>query len=128
MLHEVVGDTFDVVKVSLIEGEHKSAAFSLINRNHCVPVLEVTWDNGGSQRILESAAMVAFLADAYLEKHLAPPPGASRCRSPRWKSRPGWSQKDADPAADNDSAAAPRAEYPAKRDRDQIGPAFLMLP
>jgi len=25
MLHEVAGDTFDVVKVSLIEGEHNSA-------------------------------------------------------------------------------------------------------
>jgi len=81
MLHEVVGDTFDVVKVSLIEGEHNSAAFSLINRNHCVPVLEVTWDIGGSQRILESAAMVAFLADAYPEKHLAPPSGASYARA-----------------------------------------------
>src|SRR5258708_13225589 len=82
MLHEVAGDTFDVVKVSLIEGEQNSAAFSLINPNHCVPVLEATWDFVVSKRILKTPAMNAFFPDAYPEKHLQRPPDAAYSRAP----------------------------------------------
>ncbi len=77
MLHEVVGDKFEVEKVDLYAGVQYGAEFLRLNPNHCVPVLEITWDNGGTQTMLESAAMVAFLADAYPDLGLAPPPGAS---------------------------------------------------
>jgi glutathione S-transferase len=77
MLHEVVGDEFEVEKISLYDAAQYSAEFLKLNPNHGVPVLEITWDTGQIQRMIESAAMVAFLADAYPEKRLAPPPGAS---------------------------------------------------
>lgn len=40
-------------------------------------MLEITWDNGTVQRVIESAAIVAFLADAYPAAGLAPPLGLS---------------------------------------------------
>jgi glutathione S-transferase len=80
-LHEAVGDAFEVEKIALYEGAQYSPEFTALNPNHCVPVLEIRWDDGLSQVMIESAAMVAFLADAYPEKGLAPPPGASRERA-----------------------------------------------
>jgi len=80
-LHEVVGDAFEVEKIPLYEAAQYSAEFIGLNPNHCVPVLEIRWDDGQSQVMIESAAMVAFLADAYPERGLAPPPGASRERA-----------------------------------------------
>jgi glutathione S-transferase len=80
-LHEVVGDAFEVEKMLLYEAAQYSAEFIGLNPNHCVPVLEIRWDDGHSQMMIESAAMVAFLADSYPEKGLAPPPGASRERA-----------------------------------------------
>jgi glutathione S-transferase len=77
ILHEVVGDAFEVKKVDLYGGAQYSAEFLELNPNHGVPVLEITWDTGQTQRMIESAAMVTFLADAYPEKALAPPAGAS---------------------------------------------------
>lgn len=81
MLHEVVGDAFEVEKVALYDGVQYGADFLALNPNHCVPVLEITWEGGEVQRMIESAAMVAFLADAYPEKALAPPPVASPQRA-----------------------------------------------
>ena len=80
-LHEAVGDAIEVEKIALYEGAQYSPEFTALNPNHCVPVLEIRWDDGLSQVMIESAAMVAFLADAYPEKGLAPPPGASRERA-----------------------------------------------
>jgi len=80
-LHEVVGDAFEVERVALYDGQQYSAEYLRRNPNHGVPVLEITWDNGDTQVMLESAAMVAFLADAYPDKQLAPPPGASPARA-----------------------------------------------
>ncbi len=77
MLHEVVGDGFKVEKVDLCAAAQYSAEFLRLNPNHCVPVLEITWDNGATQLMLESAAMVAFLADAFPGAGLAPLPDAS---------------------------------------------------
>jgi glutathione S-transferase len=76
-LHEVVGDAFEVETVGLYEGVQYGEEFLRLNPNHGVPVLEITWEDDRVQVMLESAAMVAFLADAYPEKGLAPPPGAS---------------------------------------------------
>jgi glutathione S-transferase len=76
-LHEVVGDAFDVERVALHDGAQHDAAFLPLNPNHAVPGLEITWDDGRVPRLFESAAIVGFLADAYPDKGLAPPPGAS---------------------------------------------------
>jgi glutathione S-transferase len=81
MLHEVVGNAFEVEKVDLYQAVQYSAEFLHINPNHCVPVLEITWDNGTVQHMLESAAMVAFLADAFPAADLAPSAGASPARA-----------------------------------------------
>lgn len=77
MLHEVVGSNFEVERVALYDGAQYSDAYLRLNPNHAVPVLEITWDDGTVQRVIESAAIVAFLADAYPAAGLAPPPGAS---------------------------------------------------
>jgi glutathione S-transferase len=81
MLHEVVGDAFEVEKVALYEGAQYGAEFLRINPNHNVPVLQVTWATGEVQYLLESAAIVEFLADGYPAIGLAPPPGLSRARA-----------------------------------------------
>lgn len=81
MLHEVVGDAFEVVKIALYDGEQYGDEFLQRNPNHGVPVLEVTWDSGETLCMVESAAMVAFLADAYPENALAPSAAASRERA-----------------------------------------------
>ena len=77
ILHEVVGNNFEVSRVALYDGAQYSDEFLRLNPNHAVPVLEITWDNGTVQRVIESAAIVAFLADAYPAAGLAPPPGPS---------------------------------------------------
>lgn len=77
MLHEVVGNAFGVEKIDLCGAVQYSAEFMRLNPNHNVPVLEIAWDNGASQHMLESAAMVALLADAYPAAGLAPAPAAS---------------------------------------------------
>jgi glutathione S-transferase len=81
MLHEVLGDEFLVEKVALYDAEQYSPEFLLINPNHCVPVLQISWSNGIEQYMLESTAIVAFLADAYPSFGLAPMPLASRERA-----------------------------------------------
>lgn len=77
LLHELVGDAFEVRKVDLYNGGNHEPDFLLINPNHNVPVLEIIWSDGRRQVMLESAAMVAFLADAYPQRGLAPSPSAS---------------------------------------------------
>lgn len=81
ILHEVVGDGFDVERVSLYDGAQYSADFLRLNPNHAVPVLEIHWKSGETQILHESAAMIAFLADAFPEKMLAPAPGLSAARA-----------------------------------------------
>ena len=81
MLHEVVGDNFDVAKIDLYAAAQYAPEYLRLNPNHCVPVLEITWDTGAKQIMLESAAMVAFLADAYPDAGLAPPADASPRRA-----------------------------------------------
>ena len=81
MLHEVVGEAFEIVKVELYGGAQYRPEFLNLNPNHNVPLLEITWEDANVQLMLESAAIVTFLADAYPEKGLAPAPGASRERA-----------------------------------------------
>lgn len=77
MLHELLGDDFAVEVVPMYDAAQYRPEFLKLNPNHNLPVLEITWDTGRVQHMLESAAMVAFLADAYPARQLAPPPGAT---------------------------------------------------
>lgn len=81
MLHEVLGDAFAVQRVDLHDAPHYGPDFLRINPNHAVPVLEITWANGEVQWLIESAAIVTFLADAFPSAALAPTATASRQRA-----------------------------------------------
>jgi glutathione S-transferase len=72
---------FEVERVSLRDGEQYGAQFSQINPNRAVPVLEVTWVNDQKLDMIESAAMVTFLADAFPRSGLAPLPDAGHLRA-----------------------------------------------
>jgi glutathione S-transferase len=74
MLHEVVGDDFEVEVVQLYQGKQYAPAYLALNPNHCVPMLEIRFADDSTMHMLESGAMVAWLADAFPGKQLAPPP------------------------------------------------------
>ena len=74
LLHELVGDDFDLEIVSLYDGEQYSPRYLDINPNHGVPALEIITEDGRSTRMVESGAMVVLLADSFPEKGLAPSP------------------------------------------------------
>ncbi len=71
-LHETIGDDFEVEIVSLYDGEQFSPDYLAKNPHHNVPTLEIILTNGETKTLLESAAIVCFLADAFPEKNLAP--------------------------------------------------------
>ncbi len=77
LLHELLDDAFEVQKLELYDGAQYAPEYVRINPNHNVPLLEVTWEDGSTQHMIESAAMVTFLADAFPAKKLAPVPGAT---------------------------------------------------
>lgn len=81
VLHELVGDNFDVELVQLYEGAQHSGEFLALNPNHAVPVLQVTQENGETFTMFESGAIIAWLADAYPGRGLAPSPGATAERA-----------------------------------------------
>lgn len=72
-LHETIGDDFEVENVALYDGQQFSPDYLQKNPNHNVPILDITFANGDTKTMLESGAMVSFLADAFPEKNLAPP-------------------------------------------------------
>ena len=74
LLHELMGDEFDVEVVSVYDCAQHSPEYLEKNPNHNVPTLEITLENGDQVAMLESGAMVALLADIYPEKGLAPAP------------------------------------------------------
>ncbi len=76
-LYETADCPVEVEVINLYGGQQNTPAYLARNPNHNVPVLEISWDDGSTQTMLESAAMISFLADAYPEKGLAPLPGAS---------------------------------------------------
>lgn len=81
MLHEVVGDAFETEIVAVIRGAMLTPEMLAKNPNHNLPMVDITWDDGSVQTLLESGAMVMWLAEAYPDKNLAPPPGVSRARA-----------------------------------------------
>jgi len=74
LLHELLGDDFDVELVPLYDGAQYSEDYLRKNPNHNVPALEITLDSGERTMMLESGAMVSLLADLFPEKRLAPAP------------------------------------------------------
>ena len=74
-LHETWGDDFIVQPVALFEMAQMAPEYLAMNPNHNVPMLEITFEDGTQHTMLESAAMVEFLVDAFPEKKLAPPAG-----------------------------------------------------
>jgi glutathione S-transferase len=81
LLHELVGDEFDVETVPLYDGAQHASKFLAMNANHAVPVLQVKQKGGEAFTMIESGAIVAWLADSYSDRALAPPPGATRERA-----------------------------------------------
>jgi glutathione S-transferase len=74
LLHELLEDEFDVEVVQLYQGVQYTPEYLAMNPNHNVPALEITMDDGERHTMLESGAMVLFLADLYPDKNLAPAP------------------------------------------------------
>ncbi|HBC58165.1 MAG TPA: glutathione S-transferase family protein, partial [Gammaproteobacteria bacterium] len=76
-LLETLGEDFEIERIELYQGIQYTPAYLDKNPNHNVPILEITRTDGTVHIMLESAAMVAWLADAFPEKELAPAPGLS---------------------------------------------------
>jgi glutathione S-transferase len=74
LLHELLDDDFDVEVVPLYDCAQYRPEYLEKNPNHNVPALEFTLDSGERRVMLESGAMIAFLADLFPEKGLAPAP------------------------------------------------------
>lgn len=81
VLHETLGDAFEVIKLDLYAGAQYAPDYVAKNPNHNVPLLEIEFADGRLMRMLESAAMVMFFADAFPEKALAPAPGPTAARA-----------------------------------------------
>lgn len=81
LLHELVEDCFEIEYVDTYAAEQYSTRFLEINPNHAVPVLKIILEDGSAMHMLESAAMIALLADAFPEKGLAPTAGLSFARA-----------------------------------------------
>lgn len=79
--YETADCPVEILPLNLYRGEHLRPAFLAINPNHNVPVMEVEWEDGSHQVILESAAMVVFLADAFPKAGLAPADLSSPARA-----------------------------------------------
>ena len=72
-LRDAVGLDHELVKVDMLRGEGMSEAHLQRNPNHAVPVLEIDYENGESQTLIESSAMIIWLADQFPDAKLAPP-------------------------------------------------------
>ncbi len=81
LLHELIGDAFELRRVSLNDADQYEPEYLAVNPNHAVPVLEITLRDGAAMTMIESGAMVALLADAYPDQRLAPPSSSFRERA-----------------------------------------------
>ncbi|MEM8492450.1 MAG: glutathione S-transferase family protein [Pseudomonadota bacterium] len=80
-LAETYGQGYTLRTMDLLKGEAYAPEFLQFNPNHSVPVLQVQWQNGELQYMLESVAMIEWLADAYPDKGLAPAPALTQQRA-----------------------------------------------
>ncbi|MEM9599477.1 MAG: glutathione S-transferase family protein, partial [Pseudomonadota bacterium] len=69
-----------LIRVDVVRGEGMNPSFMKINPNHAVPVLRLRYDDGTSQTMLESGAMIIHLADLHPQSGLIPPVSASARR------------------------------------------------
>ncbi len=76
---EELGVPYDLVQVDLRGGEQKTEAFKKIHPHGKVPVLQ-----DGDLTVIESMAIVGYLADKFAEKKMAPPL-ASPLRGTYWQ-------------------------------------------
>jgi glutathione S-transferase len=77
LLGELLGpEGFEEERISLYDGEQYLSEFRWRNPNHAVPVLKIADDAGHCSYMIESGAMMVWLADAFPDKALAPPPGS----------------------------------------------------
>ena len=81
LLHEVLGDRFETEIVAVIKGAMMTPDMLTKNPNHNLPMLDITWEDGQVQTMLARGAMILWLADAYPDQGLAPPPDASQQRA-----------------------------------------------
>lgn len=75
LLGELIGDQFEVEIVSLYDNQQLHPDYLRKNPNRNVPTLRIRMRPDETMYMVESAAMVSFLADAFPEKGLAPPAG-----------------------------------------------------
>lgn len=81
MLHEVLGTDFETEVVAVIRGAMMTPEMLAKNPNHNLPMLDIVWEDGSVQTMLESGAMVMWLAEVYPKLHLAPSAGPSAERA-----------------------------------------------
>lgn len=79
-LLETVGEGFELEKVELFEGAQYAPDFLERNPNHNVPMLEMRFADGSQHTMLESGAIIEFLAENFPAANLAPPPEAGAAR------------------------------------------------
>lgn len=77
----LIGQTAERVPVNLLEGEHKRAAFLAINPRGQVPVLE-----DGDARIVDSQAILVYLARRYADQSWYPQDALVQARIVGWLS------------------------------------------
>lgn len=80
-LYETAKCPVEVERVDLYAGDQYSSGYVAKNPNHNVPALDIHWADGRATTMVESAAIVLFLGDAFPEQGLAPPLGASAARA-----------------------------------------------
>jgi glutathione S-transferase len=79
-LLEEIGEPYDLVRLDLSKGEHKTPEYLKIHPHGAVPALV-----DGDLVMFESAAICAYLADKFPDKKLAPPVGTpARGRYYQW--------------------------------------------
>ncbi len=81
LLHEIFGEDFETIHMDMMKGAGHAPDFLAKNPNHAVPVLDVTYDDGTQQTMIESGAMIVWLADQYPDTSLAPSPDNTKARA-----------------------------------------------
>jgi glutathione S-transferase len=79
--YEVADCPIEIDKIELYLGQQYTPGYLLKNPNHSVPTLDITWGDDSIQTIIESGAMVTFLADAFPAAGIAPAADATRARA-----------------------------------------------
>lgn len=63
---------FKTVKLDLMQGAGMTPQFLAKNPNHAVPVLDIEYNDGRTQTMIESGAMLAFLTEQYPDAGFGP--------------------------------------------------------